>query len=140
MFDETLPGPAVFLSGGIGVTALRSMLRYAVDRALQKEVFLMACARDPKDMIFRWELEPLQTRHPNVHVMYRATRTSAGPAWSGPTGRIGPEDIRSLGESWGAAHYYFCGGAAFVDSIRAMLMTLGIPEEQQHFEKFTGYP
>jgi len=140
MFDESLPGPAVLLSGGIGITALRSMVRFAADRNLKKEIFLIACAREPADMLFRWELEPLQARHPHVHVMYKATRPPAGSSWNGPTGRISEQDIEGLTPAWKAAHYYFCGGSAFVDSIRAMLVVLGIATEQQHFEKFTGYP
>jgi len=140
MFDESLPGPAVLLAGGIGITALRSMVRYAADRGLKKDVFLVACAREPADMLFRWELEPLEAKHRHVHVMYKATRPPPGSTWKGPTGRITEEDIRSLTPEWKAAHYYFCGGSAFVESIRAMLVVLEVATHQQHFEKFTGYP
>jgi ferredoxin-NADP reductase len=140
MFDESLPGPAILLSGGIGITALRSMVRFVADRGIRKDVFLVACAREPADMLFRWELEPLQARHRQVHVMYKATRLPPGASWSGPTGRINEGDIRALTPAWQEAHYYYCGGAAFVDSIREMLVVLGVPTEQQHAEKFTGYP
>lgn len=140
MFDESLPGPAILLAGGIGITALRSMVRFAADRGLKKDIYLVACGREPRDMLFRWELEPLQARHLHVHVMYKATRLPPGVAWSGPTGRISQDDIGGLTPEWKAAHFYFCGGSGFVDSIREMLVVLGIPTDQQHFEKFTGYP
>jgi ferredoxin-NADP reductase len=140
MFDESLPGPFILLAGGIGVTALRSMVRFAVDRRLKQEVFLMACGRDPREMLFRWELEPMAAAHPRLNVTYKATRSADDSSWKGPRGRIDESDIQGLTPSWQQAQYYFCGGSGFVDSMRAILTVLAVPQELQHFEKFTGYP
>lgn len=76
----------VFLSGGIGITPLRSMIRNATDRGLSTRILLLYSARSGADVIFGIEMEQMMEQNPNLNVII--TLTAPDPGWMGRTGRI----------------------------------------------------
>jgi hypothetical protein len=56
--DKTI----VLLAAGSGITPMLAMLRYIDDYCLDTEVTLLYCVRNRQDIIFRQELDDLQTR------------------------------------------------------------------------------
>ncbi|RWO18510.1 hypothetical protein [Mesorhizobium sp.] len=92
-FDDLPCEKPLFLSGGSGITPVKSMLRALTDRASGHDIRFIHCARTADDIVFRSELEALAARFSNIDVSFVCSQE--GSAWQGPTGRIdGPMLLR----------------------------------------------
>jgi glycine betaine catabolism B len=127
----------VFISGGIGVTPLRSMVRDAIDTHLLTRITLLYSARAEEDILFGEEFDEMQSTTPLFSV--RVTLTRPGPGWAGHVGRIdrdfvGQEvpDVRGRG-------FYVSGPPAMVDAITSILREMGVPDGRIRREYFPGY-
>lgn len=80
------------LSGGIGITPLRSMIKYSIDKKLSVNIILLYSNRFEDDIAFRNELKNMQTENSNIKVV--ETITKPGPDWKGESGRINAEMIK----------------------------------------------
>lgn len=128
---------AVFVSGGIGVTPLRSMARYAADAGLLFRILLLYSARTEADLLFSEEFEELQRTNP--HFTLRVTLTHPDSGWQGHTGRI---DRALLEEAVGGIRgraFYVSGPATMVDEMATVFKAMGVPDELVRREVFTGY-
>ena len=74
------------LSGGIGITPLRSMIRYSTDKGLSASIVLLYSNSHEDDIVFEDDLESMARQNPNLKVVNTITRP--GPAWKGLKGRI----------------------------------------------------
>ena len=80
-----------FLSGGIGITPLRSMLRYIVDKKLPTDVKMLYANKTEKDIVFRDELDEMQRSDRNIRIENVLTRE---PEWKGLKGHINSQMIK----------------------------------------------
>lgn len=137
VYDEGIPF-TVFLSGGIGITPIKSMIEYAVDRQLNNRLVLLFGNRLPDEIPFRRELDDLGRAAPNLKVVQVVS--DPGPlGWTGETGRIDEAlIIKQVGDVQGA-HYFICGPPGMVTGLRNSLAQMAIPKEQVHIENFQGY-
>ncbi len=125
----------VFIAAGVGITPLMSVTRYLTDKSWPGEIFLLCSCHSPADFIFREELEFLQRRHPNLHVV--ATVTSAeGTEWKGPTGRITKELISQSVPDITSRRVHICGPKEMMQATEKFLAELGVPKEQIKTEAF----
>lgn len=115
----------VLIGAGVGITPLMSVIRYLTDHAWPKDIHLLFTCRTPGDFLFRDELESLQRRHPNLHVVATLTRAE-GTEWTGATGRITKELIAGSIPDVAKRRIHICGPAAMMDATRAMLLELGV--------------
>ncbi len=127
----------VFISGGIGVTPLRSMARFATDSALLLRVLLIYSARTEDDLLFLGEFEEMQQKNPLF--TSRITLTRPGPGWTGLTGRIDRAFLEQQVPDVRGRGFYVSGPAAMVDAITAALTEMGVSGQQVRREIFTGY-
>ena len=81
-FTGTEANSILLIGGGVGITPLMSVIRYLTAHGWPGEIVLLYCFREPKDFIFREELEYLQRRNPNLRVIAAATRRGRTP-WLG---------------------------------------------------------
>jgi ferredoxin-NADP reductase len=79
------------LSGGIGVTPLRSMIRYSTDKELEASIILLYSNRFENAIAFMEDFDEMQARNPDFRVIVTITRPNQ--AWKGLTGRINREMI-----------------------------------------------
>lgn len=127
----------VFVSGGIGITPLRSMARYAADTRLLTRILLLYSARTADDLVFSDQFEALQRANPLF--AFRVTLTRPESGWAGQTGRIDRAYLeREVPDVRGRA-FYVSGPQAMVEAIAGALAAMGVPEEQVRREIFTGY-
>lgn len=127
----------IFVSGGIGVTPLRSMARYAADTHLLLRVLLLYSARTEDDLLFRDEFEELERTNPRFTL--RTTVTRPEPGWNGRTGRIDRDFLeQEVGDVRGRA-FYTSGPAAMVDEMGRLFQEMGVHDEMVRREVFTGY-
>lgn len=127
----------VFISGGIGVTPLRSMARFATDSARMLRILLLYSARTEDDLLFLGEFEEMQQNNPLF--ARRVTLTRPGPGWTGPTGRIDRAFLEQEVPDVRGRGFYVSGPAVMVDAITSVLTEMGVSGAQIRREIFTGY-
>lgn len=125
----------VLIGAGVGVTPLMSVIRALTDRGWAHDIYLFFACRTTDDFLFREELEHLQRRHPNLHVIATMTRTE-GTVWMGPKGRLTKELITSSVPELTRKRIHICGPPAMMDATTAMLLELGVPRDQIKTEAF----
>jgi ferredoxin-NADP reductase len=125
----------LLIGGGVGITPLMSVLRYLTDRSWPGDIYLLYSCRTAQDIIFGEELEYLQRRHPNLHVVIAISRPE-GTGWKGPTGRITKELISQSVPDLASRYVHICGPVPLMEAVKKMLAELGVPKERIKTEAF----
>ncbi len=133
--DSTAKG-VCFLSGGIGITPIRSMVQFATRENLQVPITLLFGNRNPGEIPFKAELDELQLQNKNLNVVHVVNESDK--SWNGAVGRIDIEMIKKYSKI-DSDFYYICGPPGMVDSLTNMLKTLNVNDERIKIEHFTGY-
>jgi glycine betaine catabolism B len=134
--------PLVFIVGGIGVTCVRSILRWLADRGrgsgdASQSIVLLDANRSEEAIPFRDELEQLQTRLLGLRVVHVISRP--GDGWRGNRGHIDRELLsRELVRPQGWT-YYVSGPPPFDQSIWEQLVSWGVETGSINTERFEGY-
>lgn len=132
--------PAVFLSGGIGITPLRSILVRAARERLPHRIFLFYANRKPGDAPFLDELKVLEQENPNFKFVPTMTQLSdSKSSWGGETGRITQDLIGKYLKNDQSAIYYITGPSGMVSGLHAMLNGAGVDDDDIRLEEFSGY-
>lgn len=126
----------LLLSAGSGITPMMSMSRWIADRIAATDVVFFHCARTPRDIIFRQELEMLTTRLANFRLAISTTRSEIGQPWLGLTGRLTAAMLQTIAPDWQERTVYVCGPAGFMQETQALLAGLGFPMQNYHEESF----
>jgi ferredoxin-NADP reductase len=125
------------LSGGIGITPLRSICKYCTDTQSETKITLLYGNRAEEDIIFRKELEEMQQKNRNLTVVF--TLDQASQNWKGYTGIINAKMVKNEIPNYAETTFYTCGPPAMVEAIGNLLKELGVPESRTKREKFPGY-
>ncbi|HWQ18458.1 MAG TPA: FAD-dependent oxidoreductase [Methanotrichaceae archaeon] len=125
------------LSGGIGITPLRSMIRYSIDKKLGTSIILLYSNSHEDNIAFREELDEVQRLNAQIKVVDVITRP--GPGWKGMTGRINPEMVKKLVPDYLERTFYTSGPQKMVDAMVSLLRELKVPEDKIMQEYFPGY-
>lgn len=134
-FTGTDAESIVLIAGGVGITPMMSVLRYLTDTAWKGEIFFLYGARSTEEFVFRDEIERLERRFPNLHVI-AAMQRSAGTTWLGPEGTITKDMITAAVPDIAKRRIHLCGPPGMMAAMRAQLAELGVPEAQLHTEAF----
>lgn len=128
----------VFLSGGIGITPLRSMAKYAADKFLDLDIILLYANRSIRDIAFREDLKAIQQSYPGLKVTH--VLCEAAPDFKCVNGIIDAATIKEQVPDYGGRTFYLCGPPGMVKAMQGILSTeLGLPETQIITENFQGY-
>jgi ferredoxin-NADP reductase/nitrite reductase/ring-hydroxylating ferredoxin subunit len=137
--------PAVFLSGGIGVTPFRSMIKYATDKQLPIKITMFDSNKNQQNILYKEEFDRWAEQNKNFKVIYAVTeeeQEAINSNWSGERGRIGKlmlERHLSKGEI-GNAIFYICGPPGMLKAMQELLQKeMQIPKDRFKVEAFTGY-
>ncbi|WP_433756491.1 2Fe-2S iron-sulfur cluster-binding protein [Nocardia sp. CA-135398] len=122
----------VFLAGGSGVAPAMSMIREIIDRELDRTFHLVYGSRSAEDIIFRTELDALAARYPGVVIDHVITEPDAD--WTGPTGFLTAETIRTLTGQLDNRMVYVCGPQALYPYALDQLRALDQPRKRIRFE------
>jgi ferredoxin-NADP reductase len=132
--------PAVFLTGGIGITPFLSILRQADHDRRPHKLYLFYSNRRPEDAPFLETLQSLEKSNPNFHLTCTMTQMpESRMQWSGETGYIDKAMLsKHLGNLPGPV-YYIAGPPAMVTGLKEMLVNAGVDEDDVRSEDFAGY-
>ncbi|HEY7109632.1 MAG TPA: Rieske 2Fe-2S domain-containing protein [Nitrososphaeraceae archaeon] len=143
--QENYSKSAVFLSGGIGVTPFRSMIRYATDRNLPIKIVMFDSNRNLENVLFKSDFDDCANRNKHLRIIYTLTEEDhdrlVSDEWKGEKGRIDKAMLmKYLGDNeLRESIFYICGPPAMVEAIRNLLQSIQIPKELIKVEEFTGY-
>lgn len=127
-----------FLSGGIGITPIRSMCKFATDKKLKTDMILFYGNTAETDIIFREDFDRMRAKNENLRVVY--TLTSPDAAWKGRTGYIDENMIKQDMPDFQDRIFYLCGPPSMVKSLSRLLSDkLGVASDKIKMENFTGY-
>jgi glycine betaine catabolism B len=155
---ENYSKPAVFLSGGIGVTPFRSMIKYTTDKQLPIKIVMFDSNRNQTNILYKREFDECANINKNLKIVYTVTEEEGGEeqpvqtssslsssrtvTWNGERGRIdkamltrylSDDDIKS-------SIFYICGPPGMVNAMQNLVQNeLQIPKKQIKIEEFTGY-
>ena len=125
------------LSGGIGITPLRSMCKYCTDMRLNTKITLLYGNHFEKDIVFRKEFEEMQERNKNLKVVFTVSEPSE--SWTGYKGRINAQMIEREIPDYMERVFYTCGPPRMVEAMEKLLKDLRVPPKQIKKENFPGY-
>ncbi len=128
-----------FLSGGIGITPLRSMFRYITAKKLLYDVVLLYGNNSLEDTAFRQELDDLAASHLSLRVEYVLSGSDVPPGWKGKRGFINKDLIAELIPDYKERLFYISGPPRMVIALEEQLDNLSISPEQIKRDSFTGY-
>ena len=129
--------PLVFITGGIGITPVRSILRWQVDTGSALPEVLLYANSSENAIAFRDELDGMAATLPDIRVVHIVSRPS--PAWIGRQGHV---DAEMLADELGdvASHmYYVSGPPPMVLALRDTLVAHGVDRGSVKTELFEGY-
>lgn len=132
--------PAVFLTGGIGVTPCRSIIMDATYKNMPHKIFMFYSNRRPEDTAFLQELLDVQNKNPNFKLIGTMTEMEKSQMpWNGEAGVIDKDMIAKYIGDLKQPNYYIAGPPGMVEAMVKMLVEAGIPYEKINSENFTGY-
>jgi ferredoxin-NADP reductase len=132
--------PAVFLSGGIGVTPVRSIVLQAAHAKLPHKIFLFDSNNRPEDAAFLDELTEAHEVNQNYTFIGTMTQMNKSSlAWHGETGYINRAMLLKYINDLALPIYYVAGPQAMVKAMREILNEAGVNDDNIRTEEFTGY-
>jgi ferredoxin-NADP reductase len=126
--------PAVLLSGGIGVTPFRSMIKYATDKQLPVRIVMFDSNRNIPNILYKEEFDECLYKNTNLKIVYTVTEkeddnqpSSAigfNKEWKGERGRIDKAMlVRHLNDNEiKNSIYYICGPPGMLNAIKELLL------------------
>ena len=129
-FTEEMKNNLVLIGGGLGITPLRSIIRYCTDKKLSNKINFIYSARTPENIVYREEFEKFKEENPNCNLTLTMTRPEPKHNWQGKTGRINQELLKENIEDVENSLYFLCGPLDFIKNVISMLENLGIKKEQ----------
>ena len=131
--------PLAFLTGGIGITPVRSMLRYIAHNKLSYDMVLLYGNKSYQEITFHQELSELATSLPSLRVEHVLPGPDYPADWKGKRGLVSKDLIIESIPDYKKRLFYISGPPKMVLSLVEQLVACKIPEEQIKRDSFTGY-
>ncbi len=125
----------VLIGGGIGLTPLMSMIRFARQACPDNKVHLLYSIREPSEFLYRKELTELAKEWPSFKLWTTVTGANHDH-WQGPVGRI-DRDILLQQELDPLALFYLCGPPSLANTMTVALSELGVPTDRIRFDPWS---
>ena len=124
----------IFITGGVGITPVMSMLQTLADRLDKRPLWLFYGSKSWEEVTFREQIEALQPRL-NLHVIH--ILQTPPPDWLGESGFVTTDVLaRHLPVERMQYEYFICGPPVMMNAVEAALGQLGIPLSQIQMEVF----
>jgi len=135
---KTNTKPAVFIIGGIGITPVRSIIAQATRDHLPHKITLFYSNKTPLDAAFTTDFEIFAKNNPNFTFIPIYTDYTE-KKWEGEHQRINSDILKKYVTDIYSPIYYLSGPAEMVKSMREMLVSININEDNIKTEEFSGY-
>lgn len=134
MGDFVLPmqqdTPILFVAGGMGITPVRSMVKWLIDRAQQRPIKVIYAVHQPRDIVFDTVLSEY-----NLEPHYIASEPDS--AWKHGVGRLNAEQI--LAHYPNKGYIYISGPELMTERLVDELKQKKFPSNKIVTDYFPGY-
>ena len=130
---DPLPRDVVFIATGSGIAPFRSMIHDQIARNSPRKLNLIYGNRHDQDIIYKHDWEQLALENANFRALLTLSRPS--DQWAGAKGYV-QEKIADFIHQPKENDYYICGLSPMINAVQERLLSLGVPQDQIHFEKF----
>lgn len=144
--------PVVFLSGGIGVTPFRSMVKYATDKHSPIKIMMFDSNRNEENILYKEvfndcvnvnkNLEIVQTITGEGQEVSSSSSSTVNYDWKRERGYINKVMLTKYmtTDELDNSIFYICGPPGMLKAMQKLLQDdLHIPKERIRIEEFTGY-
>lgn len=130
-----------FLSGGIGITPIRSICKFATDLMLSTDIVLLYGNSREENIIFRQDLDEMSRVNKNMRIVYTLTSPDVDTkTWQGRAGYIDDRMIKEEISDFNKRTFYICGPPMMVEGLINILQNkLGVQKNKIKTENFAGY-
>ncbi len=129
--NDATKNKVLMVAGGIGITPIRSLLESMGEHG--KDIVLLYQNKTKAEVAFKNELEQLKSKY-KIQIFYILSQEQ-DPDFV--YGRLDKDKLQNLVKDVREREAYVCGPPPMIDSIREILIELGIPSSLIHFEKFS---
>ena len=130
----------MFIAGGIGITPFMSVARQAAHDGLQQRLVLLYSNRRPEDAAYLAELQELEQRNPQFHLIATMTlMSSSSQPWTGWQGLIDAALVKRASAELTKPIYYLAGPPGMVEAMRQTLNDADVNDDDIRSEEFYGY-
>lgn len=127
-----------FLSGGIGITPIRSICKYVVDKNLGADMVLLYSNRSVRDIVFKDDFEAMSKSYSLLRVAHVLCETEVG--FKCTVGLINSSVIKDEIPDYQERKFYLCGPPQMVEAMRKILVEeLNLENSTIVTENFSGY-
>lgn len=143
VFDAKRDFEMIMLAGGIGITPLMSMIRYATNTGLTNNITLIYSCQNQDDVPFAEQLKSVASLNPHFRVIFMISQgpTDKFTGQSVFTGRITPEIIdQAVARSYADKSFFICGPSPFMKGMSQILLDKGASNSRIMTEAFSQGP
>jgi NAD(P)H-flavin reductase len=126
-----------FLSGGIGITAIRSICKYLTDMKIDCGVTLLYGNNQEKDIVFQKDFEEMAAQNRLLKVVNVISNPEL--TWNGLKGFINKDILLQEISDYKDRVFYICGPPAMVLAMNKILEELEVEKQKIKLENFVGY-
>lgn len=127
-----------FLSGGIGITPVRSITKYVIDKKMDIAIVIIYGNHSIKDIVFKDDFDIMETLYPKLKVIHTLSKPDIG--WSGNRGYINNEIIKEEIPDYEERVFYISGPPLMVEAMQKIITEeLKVSKERVIVENFIGY-
>ncbi len=128
----------VFISGGIGITPIRSMCKFAADKKMDLDIALLYANNSVQDIAFLDDFKRMQEEYKRLRVVHVLCERQM--EFSCVVGRINADIIRKEIPDYTERSFLLCGPPSMVEAMKNLLTKdLGFPPDKIITENFQGY-
>ena len=130
-----------FITGGIGITCVRSICKFVCDMKLAIDMVLLYSSKTVEDIVFHEDFDIMSSVNNKLRIVYTLTSPDVNRlTWKGRTGRMNSAMVREEIPDLSERVFYLSGPPKMVDSLRSILSDeLNIENEKIRQERFLGY-
>jgi ferredoxin-NADP reductase len=142
----------VFLSGGIGVTPFRSMVKYATDKQSPIKIMMFDSNRNEENILYKKEFDDCISKNKNLKIIHTITgegqeissssSSTVDDDWKRERGYINKVVLTKYmtTDELDNSVFYICGPPGMLKAMQQLLLDeMHIPKERIKIEEFTGY-
>ena len=119
----------VFIGGGVGISALRSMILQTVKHD-GKRAYLFHSAREFSGLAYFSEMKQLAEEHPLFKFYSCVTGENKPPGWGGYCERISVPMLKKVLASLSEKTFYLCGSKEMCAGLTAALLAEGVAKDR----------
>lgn len=137
---EDVKEPLILIGGGIGIVPFRSIVKYAMDINLKRNITLFYMNQKASTAAFLPEFRKFERTYTFFKFLPIMTETEvADPDWDGICGRFDARMLNNHVLSIKKSSYMLVGSPGMIDALYKLLIDCNVPKPQILTEKFTGY-